>query len=150
MSPYTSRQSTGKMTNRPHFTHIQRLLGFSLCGDPSDTSPISPSLQLTLPLPYRAVIGDNFWRVAELRTILTTPTPPYHSPRNFYKLIPLPVFFCNFFCNFSGNSLRPPIFFVTPMRSSGSRMDWKIYFCKFYEILFLARIFFFVLQKFWC
>ena len=49
----------------------------------------------------------------------------YHSPRNFYKLIPLQVFFCNFFCNFYGNSLRPPIFSVTLMRSSGSRVDWK-------------------------
>ena len=26
----------------------------------------------------------------------------YHSPRNFYKLIPLPVFFCNFFVIFTG------------------------------------------------
>ena len=31
----------------------------------------------------------------------------YHSPRNFYKLIPLPDFFLYFFfCNFYGNSLR--------------------------------------------
>ena len=27
MSPYASRQSTGKMTNRPHFAHIQGGLG---------------------------------------------------------------------------------------------------------------------------
>ena len=43
----------------------------------------------------------------------------YHSPRNFYKLIPLPVFFEIFFCN----TLRHPFFFVTPTRSSGSRVD---------------------------
>ena len=33
-----------------------------------------------------------------------------HSPRNVYKLIPLPVFFVYFFGNFYGNLLRPPIF----------------------------------------
>ena len=65
----------------------------------------------------------------------------YHSPRNFYKLIPLEVFFCNFFCNFYGNSLRPPIFSVTLMRSSGSRVDWKIFFVIFTK-LFPRKIFF--------
>ena len=59
----------------------------------------------------------------------------YHSPRDFYKLIPLPYFFCNFFYNFYGNSLRPPIFFVTPMRSSGSRVDWKIFFVSFAKLI---------------
>ena len=51
----------------------------------------------------------------------------YHSPRNVYKLIPPPGFFLYFFCIFYGNSLRPPIFSVTLMRSSGSRVDWKIF-----------------------
>ena len=60
----------------------------------------------------------------------------YHSPRNFYKLIPLPFFFLYFFfCNFYGNSLRPPIFFVTPMRSSGSRVDWKIFLVIFTKLI---------------
>ena len=34
-----------------------------------------------------------------------------------------PDLFLYIFCNFYGNSLRPPIFFVTRMRSSGSRVD---------------------------
>ena len=59
----------------------------------------------------------------------------YHSPRIFYKLIPLQVFFCNFFCNFFGNSLRPPIFSVTLMRSSGSRVDWKIFFVIYTKLI---------------
>ena len=42
---------------------------------------------------------------------------------------PRGVFFCIFFfCNFYGNSWRPPIFSVTLMCSSGSRVDWKIFF----------------------
>ena len=61
--------------------------------------------------------------------------PDYHSPRNFYKLIPLPICFCNFFCKFYGNSLRPPIFSVTLMRSSGSRVDWKIFFVIFTKLI---------------
>ena len=40
-----------------------------------------------------------------------------------------------FFCNFYGNSLRPPIFSVTPMRSSGSRVDWKIFFVIFTKLI---------------
>ena len=60
----------------------------------------------------------------------------YHSPRNFYKLIPSRFFlFVIFFCNFYGNSLRPPIFSVTPMRSSGSRVDWKIFFVIFTKLI---------------
>ena len=71
-----------------------------------------------------------------------------HSPRNFYKLIPLPVFFCNFFWEFLRELVAAPIFFVAPMRSSGSRVDiaqnqtrvarfWinaGKYFCDFHEI----------------
>ena len=72
----------------------------------------------------------------------------YHSPRNFYKLIPLEVFFCNFFCNFYGNSLRPPIFSVTLMRSSGSRVDWKIFFVFFYEIISSQDVFFLYCKNF--
>ena len=79
-----------------------------------------------------------------------------HSPRNFYKLIPLLVFFCNLFCNFCGNSLRHRFFFVTPMRSSGSRVDiaqkpnksgqildqrWKTFFVIFTKLI-PRRIFF--------
>ena len=59
----------------------------------------------------------------------------YHSPRNFYKLILCRFFFCNVFCNFYGNSLRPPIFSVTLMRSSGSRVDWKIFFVIFTKLI---------------
>ena len=36
----------------------------------------------------------------------------YHSPRNVYKLIPLPDFFVFVFVIFYGNLLGPPIFFV--------------------------------------
>ena len=67
--------------------------------------------------------------------MLRSPQPVYHSPRNFYKLIPSQFFFCNFFCNFYGSSLRPPIFSVTPMRSSGSRVDWKIFFVIFTKLI---------------
>ena len=56
-------------------------------------------------------------------------------PEFFYKLIPCRFFFCYFFCNFYGNSLRPPIFSVTPMRSSGSRVDWKIFFVIFTKLI---------------
>ena len=31
--------------------------------------------------------------------------------------------------------MRPPIFFVTPMRSSGSRVDWKIFFVSFTKLI---------------
>ena len=41
----------------------------------------------------------------------------YHSPQNVYKLFPLP-FFCIFWVNFYGNSLRPPFFLV---RKSSTR-----------------------------
>ena len=68
-------------------------------------------------------------------TLWLFPSFMYHSPRNFYKLIPCRLFFCNFFCNFYGNSLRPPIFSVTPMRSSGSRVDWKIFFVIFTKLI---------------
>ena len=45
-------------------------------------------------------------------------------PDFFYKFIPLPVFFLlNFFLEFLRESLAAPIFFVTRMRSSGSRVD---------------------------
>ena len=67
-----------------------------------------------------------------------------------------PVFFCISFCNFYGNSLRHRSFFVTPMRSSGSRVDiaqkpnksgqildqrWKI-FCVIFTRLIPRRMFF--------
>ena len=85
----------------------------------------------------------------------------YHSPRNFYKLIPLPVFFV--FVIFTGIRCGTDFFFVTPMRSSGSRVDiaqkpnksgqildqrWKIFFVIFTKII--PRRIFFVLQNFWC
>ena len=69
----------------------------------------------------------------------------YHSPRNFYKLIPLPFFYF-FFVIFMGIRCSTDFVFVTSMRSSGSRVDiaqkpnkngqildqrWKIFF---YEI----------------
>ena len=44
-------------------------------------------------------------------------------------------FFVIFFCNFYGNSLRPPIFSVTLTRSSGSRVDWKIFFVIFTKLI---------------
>ena len=53
----------------------------------------------------------------------------------FLQINSLPVFFCNFFCNFYRNSLRPPIFSVTPMRSSGSRVAWKIFFVIFTKLI---------------
>ena len=73
----------------------------------------------------------------------------YHSPRNFYKLIPLPYFFfVFFFVIFTGIRCGHRFFFVTPMRSSGSRVDWKIFFVSFTKLI--PRKIFFVLQKFWC
>ena len=51
-----------------------------------------------------------------------------NSPPGFF-------FFVFFFCNFYGNSLRPPIFSVTPMRSSGSRVAWKIFFVIFTKLI---------------
>ena len=55
---------------------------------------------------------------------------------NFLQINSPPVFFfVIFFCNFYGNSLRPPIFFVTPMRSSGSRVDWKIFLVIFMKLI---------------
>ena len=53
----------------------------------------------------------------------------------FLQINSPPVLFCNFYCNFYRNSLRPPIFFVTPMRSSGSRVDWKIFFVSFTKLI---------------
>ena len=72
------------------------------------------------------VFVDYFGYFAE--TLLQTPQKDffetfgfrrllYHSPRNVYKLIPLPFFFLFFYAN----SLRHRFFFVTPMCSSGSR-----------------------------
>ena len=78
--------------------------------------------------------GNCFcWGEAKVPPFLGVPPFLYHSPRNFYKLIPLPVFFCNFY----GNSLRPQIFFVTPMCGVflfllGGGLE--ICFCNFYEI----------------
>ena len=82
----------------------------------------------------------------------------------FLQINAPPVFFgVLFFCNFYGNSLRHRFFFVTPMRSSGSRVDiaqkpnksgqildqhWKIFFVIFTKLV--PRRIFFVLQKFWC
>ena len=59
------------------------------------------------------------WRKGGLR-----PGTKYHSPRHFYKLIPLLICFCIFFfVNFTGIRGGHRFFFVAPMRSSGSRVD---------------------------
>ena len=73
----------------------------------------------------------------------------YHSPRNFYKLIPLPVFCCNYFCNFYGNSLRHRFVFCNSHALLGesrgyctkTKQEWpdsgstlENSFCNFYEI----------------
>ena len=59
---------------------------------------------------------------------------PYHSPRNFYKLIPLPFFFVICFVIFYGNSLRPPIFFCNSHALLGESRGLENIFCNFYEI----------------
>ena len=77
------------------------------------------------------------------------PQCAYHSPRNFYKLIPLPVFFvCTlFFLNFYGNSLRRG--YCTKSKQewpdSGSTLEFFVIFTKL-----IPRRIFFVLQKVWC
>ena len=63
----------------------------------------------------------------------------------FLQINSPPVFFLYFFCNFYGNSLRPPIFFVTPMRYSGSRVDWEIFFVSFTKLI--PRKIFFCIAK---
>ena len=51
---------------------------------------------------------------------------PYHSPRNFYKFIPLP-FFCIFFVLFTG--IRCGVDYCTKTNKSGQILDqrWKIF-----------------------
>ena len=59
----------------------------------------------------------------------------YHSPRNFYKLIPLPVFFfVSFFVIFTG--IRCGVDIAQKPNKSGQILDqcWKNIFCNFYEI----------------
>ena len=67
---------------------------------------------------------------SESQPIQTVPFTP-----KFLQINSLPVLGGNFFCNFYGNSLRPPICSVTPMRSSGSRVDWKIFFVIFTKLI---------------
>ena len=57
-----------------------------------------------------------------------------HGARNFYKLIPLPVFFCIFFCNFYGNSLRRGYCTKTKQEWPDSGSTLENIFCNFYEI----------------
>ena len=73
----------------------------------------------------------------------------YHSPRNFYKLIPLPIFFLLLFCYFYGNSSRHRLFFCNSHALFGesrgyctkTKQEWpdsgstlENIFCIFYEI----------------
>ena len=60
----------------------------------------------------------------------------YHSPRNFYKLIPLPVFFLYFFCNFYGHRfpLRRGYCTKTKQEWPDSGSTLENIFCNFYEI----------------
>ena len=85
---------------------------------------------------------------ADLALICKVPFTP-----KFLQINSPPVFFFFFvfFCKFYGNSLRPQIFFVTPMCGFlfllGGGLE--ICFCNFYEINSSQGIFF-VLRKFWC
>ena len=96
---------------------------------------------------------------------------PLNFTPNFLQINSPPGFFL-FFCNVYGNSLRHQFFFVTPMRSSGSRVDIALlgesrgYCTKTKQewpdsgstlenifVIFtnlIPRRIFFVLQKFWC
>ena len=69
----------------------------------------------------------------------------------FLQINSPPVFFfVFFFCNFYGSSLRPPIFFVTPMcgvfASLGGGLE-NIFFVILTKLI--PRKIFFVLQTFW-
>ena len=70
--------------------------------------------------------------------------PACHSPRNFYKLIPLPVFLYFFFVIFTG--MRCGVDIARKANKSGQILDkrWIIFFCNFYEICSSQD--FFVLQ----
>ena len=80
--------------------------------------------------PNRPLFGVSRWG-----PFVSLGRPNYHSPRNFYKLIPLPDFFrVIFFSNFYGNSLRPPILFCNSHALLGESRGLENIFCKFHEI----------------